>query len=795
MEDRTGGLNPSRDAIRRIYENDTSTPIKGQRPVFHFQWDDAYSIFLKAQDNSTGQNMITYNSVEERHRIIQDTCQSLFDATADVDLYVERLEGIFSKLLSCQWRSAKLSTAGVTDGVEDVLRRLPQVPVPLPGPLAALHSGYFYGNEKTWESLKVASMVHRNLVCFVIYRLVTLEEQGFESTALYEALNHVGELVQQCVDDSIKDNQAAYISRWFLVRCYLWSFWQRARILAAYFSLAHTLEFGFYHGDEALRWMRNFRICPGLSLRAFAEQAAEAQKPRQMCGWKFELLRGETHCLGFDFRTLFHRFKQAFGALPALCHINQQAACDGQDWHECGRFSRTQAANQTMHDDTWNHSHLGEARVVMDEASYRSISGPRAVSISASDDCYLRYCCASEQTLAFSHVWSHGQGGRPHEGINRCLHQRYTRLAEQLGCDSYWIDSACIPEQDDLRKEAISHINGVFYRSKLVLVCDKDLMSLDISNLTTECQESLLAGVLLSDWNVRAWTMLEALKGRQHVAILCQGNRIAKYLDILRNVYHDGRIEVAVFALLLKHMLPLRYESKQKEKIKQESYPNDIPLESIGSWLSHRPASRADDYVTIWSLCLSQRRTPVKDAAEFWRQQKSVNSGFLLSSSDRLSEPGLSWAPNTPFALPKNRHNGLSIELFHRPQESAGTEILIVQPLGRACSLTSKASRQIEYELWKIQRKVKPANEEIVLLKPVSLMFSSAHDGAAVTPSASRSGWLLAVCDSDLTEKRPFEDPRAGAGGCYKWIWRGVYEWPARVPMPEFINTPELWIG
>lgn len=105
--------------------------------------------------------------------------------------------------------------------------------------------------------------------------------------------------------------------------------------------------------------------------------------------------------------------------------------------------------------------------------------------------------------MAVSHVWSHGQGGRPEKqlangqpgGFNSCLHKRYVTLAKELGCESYWIDAACIPEDNQLRREAISKINSIFSQSKAVLVADRDLMTIDIANIDLSVQESILATV------------------------------------------------------------------------------------------------------------------------------------------------------------------------------------------------------------------------------------------------------------------------------------------------------------
>lgn len=86
--------------------------------------------------------------------------------------------------------------------------------------------------------------------------------------------------------------------------------------------------------------------------------------------------------------------------------------------------------------------------MVWDEASYRAVIGARAVSLGKTDPegNVLRYCKASEKTMAISHVWSHGQGGWPEAGLNGCLHHQYASIARSQGCDSYWMDIACIPE-------------------------------------------------------------------------------------------------------------------------------------------------------------------------------------------------------------------------------------------------------------------------------------------------------------------------------------------------------------
>ncbi|KAI1190786.1 hypothetical protein F5B17DRAFT_38888 [Nemania serpens] len=796
MENGTECLEPSRGAIRQTVEADYSIQRENQLISFEFKWDTCYS--------SHQDSMIKYYTQEERAQLLSQICSYLFNAAADADSHLGGLERVFSGLVSCQWRPDS-GVEVVVDRVEAILRRLPHTPGPIPGVLEKLPSGYFMNGRKTWNYLHVTTLIHKNLIRCAILSVLTATGNGTFDWDMQEGLNIVGELIQLCVTRSTKDDAHQHIR--FLVVSYLWSFWQRARLLQSQGILAKYLRIGYVHGNEKYQWMRNFQVARNLSIRALTEEVAKSHKPLNMCGWKFELLRGDSKCLGFDFRSLFTRFKEAFGSLPASCLKHSTEACDGRDWHDCLRFDRTETGNQTMHDASHPHTHEGEPRVKWDEESYRGVVGARAVSIYATSN-RLTYCTASERTLAFSHVWSHGQGGRPHEGINRCLHQRYANLAKSLGCDSYWIDSACIPDEDELRKEAINHINGVFYRSKYVLVCDRELMTLDANNLITEHYERILTGVLLSDWNIRAWTMLEALKGREHVAILCRDDHIVSFSEVAQHVCDHGRLAVAGFLLLLPHMLHSQLEGTELGKVQREISPNDIPLETIGSWLSHRPASRKGDDVRIWSLCLNQHRTRVKDAVDFWRQQKGVYSGFLLSSSDRLVEPGLSWAPASPFALSEERSDGSSQAIFHRPLESADTQGLSITSDGLwgawwvyehddhvVAQIRETLTRlpKTNKELRRIRRHLRLQNKWMALLRPVSSSVYSRYDGVEKTPSVTKTGTLVAVCDSSKTESRRREFPTSQKS--YKWIWCGVYEWPTTTPMPEFTQISELWIG
>lgn len=415
------------------------------------------------------------------------------------------------------------------------------------------------------------------------------------------------------------------------------------------------------------------------------------------------------------------------------------------------------------------------------------------------------------------------------------------------------------PDAKELRSKAILNINPVFYSSGCVLACDRVLMNVDATPpLSTATCERIVAGVLLSDWNIRAWTMLEALKGRSHVSVLCRNNRVVSFGAALQQVADHGRVGLAAFALLLQHMMPWQDEGAILLPVMRAVAPNDIPLEVVGSWLSHRPASRPSDYLTIWSLCLSQERLRARSARVFWDQQTTVCTGFLLSDSVRMRSPpllraaglsrifrlarrndddddsetagskvrGRTWAPATPFALPENSGGSESggstqppTNAFHRPLASEATAMASVRSDGLwgpwhvsehrvgglAASLRAAAAAvtrrphdlapETARQLDDVRRRLRVHAHHIALLAPVSETVYTRFDRPDVTPSASRTGTLVAVCQSDKVASRRKMPPQERLDLCDPWEWMGVYEWPREVPLPAFAKRQMFWIA
>ena len=317
-------------------------------------------------------------------------------------------------------------------------------------------------------------------------------------------------------------------------------------------QLDGQLEQGFDYGDIGSLSLRD-----AISLSEIAPQVArlhleERTKSPYMCTWAFELLRADRACVTHNFRRFHERHKSLVGNESARCKAGEKQ-CEGRTPEQCQRFVSIDIVDQSAHD--WGCAGNCK-RLYWDRQSFVSTLGPEAVCLKSTDDKFLRYRRASNETLAISHVWSHAQGGRPETGMNICLHRRYTRLALQFGCDSYWMDTPCIPDEKALKAKCITNINRIFSQAKAVVVCDRDIMKTDVECLDTDLQESILALLLVCDWNIRPWTLLEAMRGRNNLHLLCKWNKSVCLRETIRAVHEAGRIDLVILFSAAQHLLP-----------------------------------------------------------------------------------------------------------------------------------------------------------------------------------------------------------------------------------------------
>jgi hypothetical protein len=191
-------------------------------------------------------------------------------------------------------------------------------------------------------------------------------------------------------------------------------------------------------------------------------------------------------------------------------------------------------------------------------------------------------------------------------------------------------------------------------------------MIIDISNPTIQVYERILATLLVCDWSIRAWTLLETMRGRSGIYLLCLENRFVSVYDLLKSVHNGGRIDLATLFVTRGYLFPSA-DLGDFELFPGRIVPDPEGCEvknsfvSIGeaaSLLSHRHATRGADDLLIWSLLIGDLED--ESAIEMWKRQvgKRINTGSLISSAQRLAgHLGLGWAPSQPNASRQSDDN------------------------------------------------------------------------------------------------------------------------------------------
>ncbi|KAK9422446.1 hypothetical protein SUNI508_04802 [Seiridium unicorne] len=598
---------------------------------------------------------------------------------------------------------------------------------------------------------------------------------------------------------SVDDTMSFDFQTCTVVRAFVWTAWHRSIMLHLHQLIGVQLQHGSSLQLGGLLAVRGIQFW-AMNVVGHTSHVVEPKDPdltSYCCNWALDLLLTSRVAQLSDFRTLTKRLNTHFHGRKARCIKSaggdwKTERCDLYEPNSCQRFTEAETNAQSAHRDCCDKRC---PRIRWNEVSYRNCQSPRAVSIGHRRD-ELQYVIASRDTLAISHVWAHGQGGRPEDGINTCLHQRYCDLASKHGCDSYWIDSACIPSEGPLRREAIGRINDIFTWSKVVLISDEDLLSIDVSMTSSIGElETVLSVLLLCDWNVRAWTLLEATRASGAVHLLCRKDTTIALLPLLKRLWGEGAIDLAILAGCAEHLLPETERDVAKK------------IEDSGLSLLRRHASRSGDDVIIWSLLSGHPGN--FSAINLWKRQSTVQTAYLMSSAPRITDvPGFGWAPSTPTIIPHERR--LTYKHFEQVcmtsyycGDSRGSYVGTITPRGLAArwliqelDITSIEDLEDSYETcWRHH----PRHKNSWLVGP----GLEAEVGMHAVPDYP----ILAKLVDQLLERgrlrvlKPAADDgkRLFTGGddrkllplgvvvlCFLedgqdvWEWKGVYTWPSR---------------
>ncbi|KAL7815236.1 hypothetical protein V8C26DRAFT_435956 [Trichoderma gracile] len=787
----------TRDAIRQILRAERYIPRQGDGGSPR-ELDP--STFEREVVNGT---IKVYDATRRKQRA-KEWCLALKQQLTEPASHVEVLDEWYSKFLKCHFQPTK-DEDDLVDEVCGVIERLPRVADEFHDPLvdqpySLFDKDYFLpDSSKSWESLRVTNFVSRNVLRIAIQIQIVFGGESNYAEHYRSVLDTTAEVLREVIRLSQEDPWP----EWFIVKAFFWTSWQRGTSLYHYYVLKEQLSWGYdSHRDVLTTPLDGSDI---VSKVAFINRAkTDACHPPYICKWALRLLREDKAVVGQDYRRFFSRLSQTFYGKAARCVVRsdgEPTTCDGRQPGRCLRLSGMKITNQSAHaPDCDGHC----SPLYWNEESWRGVGGAAAVSLDLGTDGRLNYVQASSKTVAVSHVWSHGQGGRPEDqggtGLNGCLFRRYSRIAKVYGCDSFWMDTPSIPSDHFLRGEAIANINLIFATSKLTLVCDKDLMAIDFQDEDIETKEAIVSMILVCDWNVRAWTLLEALRGRHNIHVLCKNDVVVSLKDILMDVCNQGSIDIAALFLSAQHLLPSQSyvhgldnnhpaQSSQWIVNRRKGF---VDTKEAAGLLSHRQASRAGDAVIIWSLLCGDA---VFDKAEdIWRSQqgRGVPSGWLVSSYERLSTKGLSWAPSRPnFAL-------------HGEGSQADYDKLLLPYHGVETRVSTITERGLHGDWWAYKFEVKRTAWERLL--------GRLKGGGCVPPlerAAAAAGFLdgetwcgllrpLHAYRRDVWVPHPRRLSKAvfavvASDDGEVWRWKGVLEVDGGVALPQF-KTMEFLI-
>jgi hypothetical protein len=165
-----------------------------------------------------------------------------------------------------------------------------------------------------------------------------------------------------------------------------------------------------------------------------------------------------------------------------------------------------------------------------------------------------------------------------------------------------------------------------------------DIQSIDVGipEPTIAEVETIISTLLVSDWTVRGWTLLEGIRGSRNIYLLCKHDRVVNLRVALLTLHERGAVDIAVLLGSAQHLVPHADPAVRKS------------VEEGGYLLSRRHTSWPEDVIICWSLLTNS--PPQRKAANLWQHQCQVRTGFLLSSAPRVHEVhGFGWAPASPY--------------------------------------------------------------------------------------------------------------------------------------------------
>lgn len=265
-----------------------------------------------------------------------------------------------------------------------------------------------------------------------------------------------------------------------------------------------------------------------------------------------------------------------------------------------------------------------------------------------------------DKFIALSHVWAEGLGNPFDNAIHACELGRLASLSKNLNAGEsplpLWIDTLCVPVgPKSLQKLALARMREPYERASHVLVLDDYF--LNTSADTIDIIE-IFGRAICSTWTQRLWTLQE---GRLARNVYFQFKDQAISLRERYQATNFQRIPSQAHRCVLLDLI-FSYEASHFAN-KLPEYNGD--LLSTRRNLKTRSVSVASDEALCVACLMKMELEDIVDAPEMkrmevlWWKIGQVPSGMAFSrAADKLSTPGLRWAPASFLGFTPNTGQG-----------------------------------------------------------------------------------------------------------------------------------------
>ncbi|KAB2571753.1 hypothetical protein DBV05_g9573 [Lasiodiplodia theobromae] len=287
--------------------------------------------------------------------------------------------------------------------------------------------------------------------------------------------------------------------------------------------------------------------------------------------------------------------------------------------------------------------------------------------------CQLRRLEAKAARLLWEHANVPGAWDNPVSALHvsgRHLLHAAMRLARNPGEDTlFWVDTLCVPLDEETRKMAIRGMKKVYERAHRVMVVDAELESTAVSDLPKE--EVMMRILACSGWMRRLWTLQEGLAARRRLYVVFKDKivNVPDMADKLWLKHHHGKFHALqapvahdAYSLWFQWFRTVTTAYSTFHKILDKAVPmgkdNEIilkPHELVSmSWsnVSARDTSRDVDRPVVFANIVNLDPKPILDidgnAPERMRAFYKMLSYFaqevIFLSGERYQEDGWRWA-------------------------------------------------------------------------------------------------------------------------------------------------------